>query len=804
VLIIFVEKNKNRAIIGFIILFCLIIVPSLGLASETRGLFRDENYTIILISLPEIIHNPETWNTIYSDVSSMNSLFKDNNVRSFIRKNSLKGKSVSEVAEIYNGIVYINSPEYAYSKIIFPKENYENVTEIFRSLGFEVRDNIPMEPDLDHSRSAIGLPYTYQKYGNEYELVGWGRTIAIIDSGIDPNHPDFQVPSFGNKVTFWNDTTSEQKHDPLDEFGHGTHIASIAAGREGDCSGTPYYCSYYSGDYNIDGIIDIRDIMECLSAGCNSSGYDNICSGTPNPCNNYDGYQHSCERHGCAWSENLFKGVAPYAKLKIWKVSADIDHYEAQWIADAINQAVREGTDVISLSVSGDANIQACTGQTHDDFRELYDAIINAINNNITVVASAGNSGPLDGTVRFPACIDDVIAVGSTFKKDYDCFMDATWGYRCWWRNSPTPIDTVIAYYVNVTSENELLMWGGYGGSRSDWSGFQMVFEPNIWPITIEVKVEGRDTRRECWPYDCWDICECWNPGNCESGDEYWIWTETLQYNSKAPYVVVELFNRPYINTWWCIEGGGWHHYYDQSRIYVEIYRTYSITNQGLPVYKSGRGPAPQGTVKPDLTAPGEEIIAARVSDSSTLENNYGCNVYDDNYISCSGTSMATPHVAGLVALLKETTFLLGTNPTLDDIRQALIRADNKLIVPNNPDNIEGYGKINVIKAVDYITDCDFYQAYDTDGGYEPKVKGTCYDYQWSGSSCIETPHSDYCIGSYVYEYEASDLECTINSVKYCKDYGIDWTCSYGKCVYSPSDGGGGGGGGGGGRRTKK
>ncbi|GGP66230.1 S8 family peptidase [Saccharothrix coeruleofusca] len=54
----------------------------------------------------------------------------------------------------------------------------------------------------------------------------------------------------------------------------------------------------------------------------------------------------------------------------------------------------------------------------------------------------------------------------------------------------------------------------------------------------------------------------------------------------------------------------------------------------------SGRGPTATGAVKPDVTAPGMEIVAARAG--------------TEGHVAMSGTSMATPHVAGVAALLKQ------------------------------------------------------------------------------------------------------------------------------------------------------
>ncbi|MEU1601017.1 S8 family serine peptidase [Streptomyces sp. NPDC005708] len=65
----------------------------------------------------------------------------------------------------------------------------------------------------------------------------------------------------------------------------------------------------------------------------------------------------------------------------------------------------------------------------------------------------------------------------------------------------------------------------------------------------------------------------------------------------------------------------------------------------------SSRGPGLDGAIKPDVTAPGVNITAA-AAPGSLIDKEVGEN--PAGYLTISGTSMATPHVAGAAAILKQ------------------------------------------------------------------------------------------------------------------------------------------------------
>ncbi len=79
---------------------------------------------------------------------------------------------------------------------------------------------VPPEPMLSYARAALVGSATPLAAALPWR--GAGETIGIADSGIDAEHPDFT-----GRVTV---VLREQPLSPRDPKGHGTHVASIAAG----------------------------------------------------------------------------------------------------------------------------------------------------------------------------------------------------------------------------------------------------------------------------------------------------------------------------------------------------------------------------------------------------------------------------------------------------------------------------------------------------------------------------------------------------------------------------------------------
>lgn len=112
---------------------------------------------------------------------------------------------------------------------------------------------------------------------------------------------------------------------------------------------------------------------------------------------------------------------------------------------------------------------------------------------------------------------------------------------------------------------------------------------------------------------------------------------------------------------------------------YPESFAVGALDSENQIASFSLRGPSPYNEIKPDVSAPGVEIR------SSLPTGRYG---------SLDGTSMAAPHIGGIVALVKQ------TNPslTVDEIAQKILSSATELtdeVYTTSPNHGYGYGLVN-------------------------------------------------------------------------------------------------------------
>lgn len=229
-------------------------------------------------------------------------------------------------------------------------------------------------PQLDASLDHIKAPELWQRVGGK-ELAGKDIRIAILDTGINPNHPMFVSTMPVDKQNlptddYCNTTDSnfcqgkivlarwyrpsfsicqQENLSPLDFDGHGTFVAGISAGSEVNTS--------------------IRDIDITIS------------------------------------------GVAPAASLMIYKVLFRIDDCQATSatnieLVQALDDAVKDGANIINNSWGGGPGSSPVTSV----YRTLFD---NAERAGVILVSAVGNDGKSQ-SINCPACIESGIGVANT------------------------------------------------------------------------------------------------------------------------------------------------------------------------------------------------------------------------------------------------------------------------------------------------------------------------------------------------------------------------------------------------------
>lgn len=140
------------------------------------------------------------------------------------------------------------------------------------------------------------------------------------------------------------------------------------------------------------------------------------------------------------------------------------------------------------------------------------------------------------------------------------------------------------------------------------------------------------------------------------------------------------------------------------------IYSDYISNNEnGLAMFSS-RGPCTDGRIKPDIVAPGTNILSVRsqVKDASPL-----WGAYNNDYAWSGGTSMATPLAAGAAAVTRQVLIeKVGiANPSGALLKAAMLHtavdmypgqfgeigaARGQEILTRRPNSDEGYGRVDV------------------------------------------------------------------------------------------------------------
>jgi len=149
--------------------------------------------------------------------------------------------------------------------------------------------DLPVHTCLDVSVPRIQAPRVWG-----VGLRGEGIKVGIVDTGIDPNHGDFE----GRVAAM----TSFAGGDGKDDNGHGTHVASIAAG-SGAVSGGKYRGVAPAASLYVAKVLDARgsgsmsDVMAGIEWAVNQGvQVINLSLGSDGPCDGTDALSTLCDQ----------------------------------------------------------------------------------------------------------------------------------------------------------------------------------------------------------------------------------------------------------------------------------------------------------------------------------------------------------------------------------------------------------------------------------------------------------------------------------------------------------------------------
>ena len=434
---------------------------------------------------------------------------------------------------------------------------------------------------------------------------GERAVVGVIDSGINRTHPSFAATG------------------PVDAFLH-VNPRPVLLGR---CA-TPSQ----AGECNAK-LIGIHDFTLCTGTHANSDCNDREAN------DGLDGTGHGTHVASTAAGNVLnasvniglpsgpvsrrISGVAPHANLVMYKACEDEETCRGSWLLAAINQAVADGVDVINYSIGGEPRNPWSSPDSN--------AMLNAREAGVVIVVAAGNKGPGTSTVTGPGDAPWVLtAANATHDRGIvNRLVDLTGGASAppaggiligasstaGYGPRPLVIDTLFpgcSQGVNLDSPPT--------GVSNPWSAGRFNGEIVVCNRGVQARVAKSNNVRLAGGGGM-VLVNTAAEGESVIADAHSIPSTHLGFASGAALKA------------WMATGSG-----HQGRI--EGAQVQNVAEFGdVLSSSSGRGPvATLGVLKPDLTAPGTSILAAAETGSGTAF--------------LSGTSMASPHISGAIALL--------------------------------------------------------------------------------------------------------------------------------------------------------
>ncbi|KAL0346893.1 UNVERIFIED_CONTAM: Subtilisin-like protease SBT2.5 [Sesamum calycinum] len=479
-----------------------------------------------------------------------------------------------------------------------------------------------------HTPQFLGLPTGVWPTGGGFDRAGEDIVIGFVDSGIYPHHPSFAthntdpygpVPKYRGKCEVDPDTKRDfcngkivgAQHfaeaakaagafnpdidfdSPLDGDGHGSHTAAIAAGNNG---------------------VPVRL---------------------------------------CGFEFGKASGMAPRARIAVYKALYRIFGGFVADVVAAIDQAVHDGVDILNLSV-GPNSPPATTKTT---FLNPFDAtLLSAVKAGVFVVQAAGNGGPFPKTVlsyspwiaSVAAAVDDRryknhLTLGNGNILAGIGLSPATHGNKTFTLVAANDVllDSSVAKYSPSDCQRPEVLNKNLVEGNILLCGYSFNFVVG----TASIK-RVSDTAKALGAVGFVLAVENASPG-----------TKFDPVPVSTPGILITDVSKSMTTTMSLHQEIGLDEL-KALRLWEALGSLKPILHKSAPQVAlfSARGPnikdysfRDADLLKPDILAPGSLIWAAWAPNGTDEPNYVG-----EGFAMISGTSMATPHIAGIAALVKQ------------------------------------------------------------------------------------------------------------------------------------------------------
>ncbi|XP_021768053.1 subtilisin-like protease SBT2.5 isoform X2 [Chenopodium quinoa] len=555
-----------------------------------------------------------------------------------------------------------------------------------------IHEDMKMEKLTTHTPDYLGIPTGVWPSLGGARSSGEGMVIGLIDTGINPNHPSFSnLPSLRTKGSM-DDYSTRFKG----KCSSGERFPFTAC--NGKIVGAQYFAraAIAAGDFNA-----TRDYASPYDADGHGSHTASTAAGnyeTPVIVNGFN--------YGNA------SGMAPGASIAVYKALYTFGGYMSDVVA-AVDQAVEDGVDVLSLSV-GPSSVPPGPSAF---LNVLEMELLFATKAGVVVIQAAGNGGPSSSSIlSFSPWITTVAA--SIIDRKYNSSIVLGNGHSLSGMGlaPPTPGEALfpIASAADVSRHNASI-------GLLESCQTPDVFIPSlvrgklvICTYTFDFEFDSASIIRVAET-----IRTAGAAGFVMTMDPD-VGSEEIKGTTVTLGVPGIVLNNLQAST------ALWQYY--NSRTYrgrtgrvLAFGATARILDGRQAIYTgqapivasySSRGPDVNNALlqtadvlKPTIMAPGSSIWAAWSPDSEGDHYAKG-----QNFALVSGTSMATPHVAGIAALIKHRhpnwkpsaiiSAMMTTTDISDKAGNPIMAQKTNQIAPGTPFDY-GAGSINPTRAVD-------------------------------------------------------------------------------------------------------